>query len=1324
MGAFRVLLAVMLALASFAAVVSVSSVPFSQPGPGQPGDMAHFREGAGGLVGSLDSGGVMSSVSVDSVGRSFLGRNRAYLGVDPASLQFLGAERDAPLYRGQGGVWYSVYRQLYRGVPVEGAFVVLAFVDGKLVRVNSEFVEGVRVNVLPSIRPEEAVSYALSDAGVVLAPRNVSLVVLGNGSSSRLAWRVELPLDKGLGGAWVYYVDAHSGSVIGKFNSVVFGSVHGFVSGMVLPEHWRQNFTLVNFSNNSVSVYQAVNSSVFFSGRAKNLLNSMSTLRQVSLSGYSDVNLTIRVRFELENSFDFAYLRVSANGSSWQTLASFTGNQSSWVSRNYSLNNYIGHSVFVNLTATTDSLLMNDGFFFDNLSIVTDSSVVFFEDANSSSNWSLAGFQIVNDSVVNSSLSNISGFFNVSGVEGNVTVLSYLKSPWIRVVDNDASFESNHSDVVNSSLSLHSWNWNSSDRSYSLEMSNAFYHANRIHDYFTNGTPFNVTGLNYEMAVSVQDDTFSNCNAFYSAPNIFFAGAGGGCNATSLSSDVVYHEYVHAAVDVMYVASMSSGEPGAMNEGFADYFAATLNGNGCLAEEWDSVTPCLRYLNNSDKKPSSFTEVHADSTPFSGALWDLRLRVGNTKADDLVVRAMKVQSQSFSGFLDDVLTMDDNNTDLNDGTPNRHAICVSFSSLHSINSSSCSNSVPNISGFSPSSLSVVLSSPDNQSFLINYSDSHNDVVFISWLVNGSNQSSFYNRTSFNFTNSSLGSYNVTVIVSDWNSSSFFNWTVLVNNTIPVWNFTPANYSFGEDSELRFNVSASDFDNQSIRYFVNDSRFNVTGAVVPQGVNATVNFTPAADFSGVVFANFSAFDGFINISQAAFFNVTAVNDAPVWNVSPSNFTMLEDSELRFNVSGNDVDGDLLRYFVNDSRFNVSGASFGPGVNVTVNFTPAMDFNGSVPLNVSVSDGSANLSMVVVVVISPVNDAPVVVQQPNITVNESDWVNVSVSASDVEDGFFNFSINYSGFSQPSPGNFSWKTNLSGSGGFSFAINVTDGNLTSVMVFNASVLDRADSDLDGVPDIYDSDDDNDGVPDGADYLMGVNSSFLNASQNVDVSFINISVNGSLNLSQLFNGTFLVNVSNGSVPVVEFFWNFTNSSLGLNFSIDFQSSGSAFGAVFVKGLVLQFKKNLSLLAVNSSIGSVCVKDADVGGISNISASCSALNESLVTCPGINGSYSCSLVNSTGNSTYFKISGLSFSAAKQQCPDSDSDGYYVSGCGSGNDCNDVSPSVNPGASEVCGDGVDNDCSGSDLVCSSGSSYGGGGVGGGGGGSSSSSKSS
>ena len=68
--------------------------------------------------------------------------------------------------------------------------------------------------------------------------------------------------------------------------------------------------------------------------------------------------------------------------------------------------------------------------------------------------------------------------------------------------------------------------------------------------------------------------------------------------------------------------------------------------------------------------------------------------------------------------------------------------------------------------------------------------------------------------------------------------------------------------------------------------------------------------------------------------------------------------------------------------------------------------------------------------------------------------------------------------------------------------------------------------------------------------------------------------------------------------------------------------------------------------------------------------------------------------ISQTGESAYSQEISYTVPAAPVD-PDGDNDGFTVAQ----GDCNDEDSSINPGSTDVCGDGIDQDCSGADVVC-------------------------
>jgi len=275
-----------------------------------------------------------------------------------------------------------------------------------------------------------------------------------------------------------------------------------------------------------------------------------------------------------------------------------------------------------------------------------------------------------------------------TAISGNVTIDAVLSGPYVSVINEDAN-RSQHTINVTTSTT-HNWDWSVNDTSADYEESNVFYHINKVHDFFTKGEPFNITAMDYQMLATVEYNN-NYCNAFYSSNNIYF-GNSSTCGNLALMSDVIYHEYTHGVIFHIYDLPYNCNagwESSAMHEGFADYFAATINGNPCAAEEFQGAA-CLRELNNSYTYPDSWVyECHDDSRIFSGAMWDLREMTNATFADALIMRGIKAETQNLTEFLEAIIAIDDDNGNLTDGTPNIEAICDSFTNNHGILSDYC-----------------------------------------------------------------------------------------------------------------------------------------------------------------------------------------------------------------------------------------------------------------------------------------------------------------------------------------------------------------------------------------------------------------------------------------------------------------------------------------------------------------------------------------------------------------------------------------------------------------------------------------------------------
>ncbi|MFO0962709.1 MAG: hypothetical protein U0625_07345 [Phycisphaerales bacterium] len=280
---------------------------------------------------------------------------------------------------------------------------------------------------------------------------------------------------------------------------------------------------------------------------------------------------------------------------------------------------------------------------------------------------------------------------NYSIPYGAGTFAFTLSGKYFTVLNNgntsNLAYNPNLADGATYNPTFNPANLNASD----LAQVNAYFHANVIRDLVLGAAPAFPTVSTQTNAFLINTNIASTCNAYYTNSTINFYSAGGGCANTAFGT-VVHHEYGHNVVE-----KGGSGQ-GAYGEGMGDIHGMLVTDSPLLGVGFSSCGSPLRNAANTCQYDavncsSCGSEIHACGMLISGCVWDIRNQLVVTRPSDYltILRRICVNSIPLHGPIAtiaadipiDFLTLDDDNGNINDGTPNYAAIAYGFT-VHGI----------------------------------------------------------------------------------------------------------------------------------------------------------------------------------------------------------------------------------------------------------------------------------------------------------------------------------------------------------------------------------------------------------------------------------------------------------------------------------------------------------------------------------------------------------------------------------------------------------------------------------------------------------------
>jgi hypothetical protein len=282
----------------------------------------------------------------------------------------------------------------------------------------------------------------------------------------------------------------------------------------------------------------------------------------------------------------------------------------------------------------------------------------------------------------NNAFTDTDGFFNIAhGGNNNVTITSSLTNGrWSRIVDQSGTAVQSVSGTATPGQEAY-LEYNSTPSEFRTAQVNAFIHTGLIHNFITDRSSW--TGMNFVCTTNVNIN--SSCNAFFDGSSINFYRAAGSCVNTAYST-VVAHEYGH------YVVNRLGLSQGAFGEGFGDTCAHMLYDTGIVGEHFFTNGGNIRDNENTNRTYPCSGGVHFCGQLLAGTWWDVRLNfadtygseAGLTEAQQLFVDWMLIttggqgDNSAWEGTAIEVLTVDDDDGNLDNGTPNYQDLRAAF----------------------------------------------------------------------------------------------------------------------------------------------------------------------------------------------------------------------------------------------------------------------------------------------------------------------------------------------------------------------------------------------------------------------------------------------------------------------------------------------------------------------------------------------------------------------------------------------------------------------------------------------------------------------